>query len=573
MTARWRPRRRFIGPAALVFALAAGLPPAPNARAAAEPLLLHRGRILAAVDDSAGAPLARWTEALLLHDGRVAASGSTYHVESEARRLGLKPRKVDLDGKFAMPGVTDAHGHVLGLGLALERVRFEGTASAEQVAGRVAAATKLVPAGEWILGRGWDQNDWDEKRFPTRELLDRVAPDHPVWLRRVDGHAGWANTRALQLAGVTAATPEPAGGRVHRLADGSPSGILVDNAMALVERAVPAPSRERKRAAIVRAAAHCRSLGLTAVHDAGIGAEEVEIYRALADSNLLPLRVFAMLSAETALRPGMLPRQKVSAGDGRFRVFAVKAYADGALGSRGAALLAPYADDPGNRGLLVTSPDTLELIARACLAAGYPMCTHAIGDRGNRVVLEEYERAAGGADRLRGRRFRIEHAQVVAPEDIPRFARGGVIASMQPTHCTSDMPWAPQRVGAARLEGAYAWRKMLKAGVRLALGSDFPVESADPRLGFFTAVTTREPGVVNGPEFRPGERLEPLEALRGFTADAAYAAFAEAEVGRLAVGMRADLTVWDRDLTTATPSEMLKAKVIMTVVDGVASRP
>ncbi|MEO5617344.1 MAG: amidohydrolase [Candidatus Eisenbacteria bacterium] len=542
-----------------------------DAFAATEPLLFHRGRILAGVDDSAGVAVPRWTAALLVHEGRVAAAGSLPHVESEARRLELKPRRVNLDGKYAMPGLCDAHGHVAGLGLALARLRFEGTTSAQQIAAMVGAAAKTRRPGEWIMGRGWDQNDWEEKHFPTRELLDHAAPDHPVWLRRVDGHAGWANSRALGLAGLTAATADPTGGKIHRLADGSPSGVLVDNAMTLVDRAVAPATREQTRAAILRAAEHCRSLGLTAVHDAGIDAAQVGIYRELAEAGRLPIRVFAMLSAATAMQPGMLPATKVNAGDGMFRVFGVKAYADGALGSRGAALLAPYSDDPGNNGLLVTTADTLELITRASLAAGYQMCTHAIGDRGNRVALEEYERAAGGADRLRGKRFRIEHAQVLALDDIARFARGGVIASVQPTHCTSDMPWAPARLGPARIEGAYAWRRLLATGVRLALGSDFPVESADPRLGIFAAITTQAQDGTPPAGFRPGEKLDVYEALRGFTADAAYAAFAEGEVGNLGVGMRADLTVWDRDLTRTTPAELLKARVVMTVVNGTMS--
>jgi hypothetical protein len=304
------------------------------------------------------------------------------------------------------------------------------------------------------------------------------------------------------------------------------------------------------------------------VHDAGIDSLEIEGYRELAANRRLPIRVFAMLSAAAALRPGMMPERKVTAGDGMFRVFAVKAYADGALGSRGAALLEPYADDPGNRGLLVTSPDSLEMTARRCLGAGYPMCTHAIGDRGNRVALDAYERAAGGATGLRDRRFRIEHAQVVALEDIARFGRLGVIASMQPTHCTSDMPWAPDRIGAERIEGAYAWRRMLDAGARLALGSDFPVEDADPRLGLHAAVTTRSPGGETTQGFRPSQRLGVLEALRGFTSDAAYAAFAETELGRLEVGLRADLTVLDRDPTAIEPGEILQARCVMTIVDG-----
>ncbi|HTO89991.1 MAG TPA: amidohydrolase [Candidatus Sulfotelmatobacter sp.] len=531
-------------------------------------LYLFNGRILAGVDDAGGKQSARWIEALLVHDGRIAAAGKRADVEAEIARLQLKPRRVDLAGRFAMPGLCDAHGHFASLGFSLDRLQLRGATSPEQVAQIVAEAAKTRAKGEWIQGRGWDQNLWAVKKFPTAELLDRAAPDNPVWLRRVDGHAAWANSRALALAGVTRGTPDPDGGRIERDADGRPTGVLVDNATRLVERAVPTPSREQLRAALLRAGENCAQFGLTAVHEPGIDSVTVEAFRELANSGELPTRVFAMLSAATAMRPGMLPAKKITAGEGLFRVFAVKAYADGALGSRGAALLADYSDDPGNRGLLVTPPDSLEIYARACLAHGYPLCTHAIGDRGNRVALDAYERAAGGAAGLQGKRFRIEHAQVLSPQDLPRFARDGIIASMQPTHCTSDMPWAPDRLGAERVKGAYAWRQLLNSGARLALGSDFPVESPDPRLGIYAAITTQKPDGTPPAGFRPGEKLTILEALRGFTSDAAYAAWAEHEVGRLEKGMRADVTVFDRDLTSVAPAEILKARCEMTVVDG-----
>lgn len=336
-------------------------------------LYFFNGRILAGVDDAGGKQSARWIEALLVHDGRIAAAGKRADVEAEITHLHLSPRRVDLAGRYAMPGLCDAHGHFSGLGYALDRLRFQGTTSAEQIARMVGEAANKRPKGEWILGRGWDQNDWKVEKFPTADLLDRVVPDHPVWLRRVDGHAAWANSKALALAGVTKDTRDPDGGHIERLPDGRPAGVLVDNAMHLVESAVPTPTRAQLRAALLRAGAECARLGLTAMHDAGIDSENVEVYRELAKSGELPTRVFAMLSAATAMRPGMLPATKINTGDGLFRVFAVKAYADGALGSRGAALLADYSDDPGNRGLLVTPPDSLEKIARACLTHGYPM--------------------------------------------------------------------------------------------------------------------------------------------------------------------------------------------------------
>ena len=531
----------------------------------ADALLLRGGRILTAADAPQGK---RWAEALLVVDGRVAAIGSERDVRREVGRRGLAPAERDLHGAFAMPGLIDAHGHVAGLGQSLRRLRFFGTTSAEQIAGMVAKAAAERPAGEWILGRGWDQNDWAVKRFPTRALLDSVAPGHPVWLRRVDGHAGWANSRALELAGVTRETRDPEGGRIERGPAGEPTGVLVDNAMSLVNAAVPAPTAEQTTRDIESALRACAQLGLTGVHDAGVGTDELEVYRKLEGSNALAIRVAAMLSAGAVLHGSALAARREPGPDGAFRVFAVKAYADGALGSRGAALLEPYADDPGNRGLLVTSPDTLEILARMSLEAGLPLCVHAIGDRGNREALAAFERAAGGAANLRGKRFRIEHAQVVALDDIPRFARAGVIASMQPTHCTSDMPWAPDRLGERRLEGAYAWRRMLGAGVRLAFGSDFPVEDANPMLGVYAAVTTQDLAGVPAKGYRPSEKLSIWEALRGFTSDAAYAASMEREVGRLAVGYRADLAVFDRDLTSVPIQSIPQASCVLTMVSG-----
>ena len=551
-------------PSLVMLAAACLLASAPGP-ARAEALLVRNGRILTAAD---AAPAKRWADALLVVDGRVVAIGRERDVRRAAARAGVTPAERDLGGAFAMPGLIDSHGHVSGLGHSLRRLRFFGTTSAEQIVGMIAAEAASRPKGEWILGRGWDQNDWAVKRFPTHEALDAATSDHPVWLRRVDGHAGWANALAMRLAGVTRATSDPPGGRIERDPNGEPTGVFVDNAMDLVGSAVPEVTVEQEAAAIVRSGRECARLGLTGVHDAGVDTTGLEAYRRLVASDELPIRYAVMLSSATALRPGALAAPRPVSADGRFRVFAVKAYADGALGSRGAALLEPYDDDPGNRGLLVTTPDTLELLARMSLRAGLPLGIHAIGDRGNRVALEACARAAGGAAALRGKRFRIEHAQVVALDDIPRFAHAGVIAAMQPTHCTSDMPWAAARVGEKRIEGAYAWRRILDAGVRLALGSDFPVEDANPLLGIHAAVTTQDPDGHPPGGYRPSERLTIWEALRGFTSDAAYAAFMEREVGRLAPGYRADLAVFDRDLTTVPFAEIPKARCLLTLVGG-----
>jgi predicted amidohydrolase YtcJ len=534
---------------------------------AAKAILLYNGRILV---DASAEPANRYAGAALVQDGRFIAVGTLTAIDRVARDRELWPTRVDLHGGFAVPSLTDAHGHVEGLGQALQRLRLQDTKSAEQIAAMVGERAKKAPAGEWILGRGWDQNDWAVQKFPTRDVLDRTSGDHPVWLRRVDGHAAWANTRALELAGVTSATADPPGGRIEHASDGTPTGVFVDNAMALVEQKLPAPTRAQRMRAISLALERCAELGLTAVHDAGIDTEEVSIYRELCERGEMKVRVFAMLSAGSAWSDDALPREHPSAGDGRFRLFAVKAYADGALGSRGAALLEPYSDDPGNRGLVRTTPDTLEQIARRCLERGYSLCVHAIGDRANRSVLDAMEHAAARAPAipLLDRRFRIEHAQILAPEDIPRFANLGVIASVQPTHCTSDMPWAPTRLGATRIEGAYAWRRLLKSGARLALGSDFPVEDPNPLLGLYAAVTTQDLKGQPPGGYRPSEKLTIWEALRGFTSDAAYAAFAENELGVAEPGYRADLAVFDRDLSVIPAREIPKVRCVMTMVGG-----
>lgn len=551
---------------ALMFLAALGT--AASEGATRVPLLLVNGRVLAGAEPGGKSAYA---EALLIVDGRIAAVGTSAEMESEAKSRGMALKARDLRGAFVLPGLVDAHAHVAGLGTALARLRLEHTKSADEIAKLVKEAVAGRPPGTWIQGRGWDQNDWPTQAFPTRAVLDRVAPDHPVWLRRIDGHAGWANSKAIELAGVTKETRDPSGGRVLRAADASPSGVFVDRAMDLIEAKVPPPTYEETRAAILRAAEHCTRLGLTAVHDAGIDTATLAVYREIAPE--LPLRVFAMLSDDDA-RPGVLVAADTAGhADGMFRVFGVKAYADGALGSRGAALLAPYADEPGTSGLLLADPGHLAELARFCLAQNLQLCTHAIGDRANRMVLDAYEAAAQATAKdagpvLAARRFRIEHAQVIAPEDLPRFGRLGVIASMQPAHCTSDMPWAPERLGPVRIEGAYAWRRLLESGARLCLGSDFPVESADPLLGLYAAVTTMGTDGKPPAGFRPTERLTIEEAIRGFTADAAFASFAEDELGRIAPGYRADLSVYDRNLTAIPPAEIPKARCLLTIVDG-----
>jgi len=480
-------------------------------------------------------------------------------------------KRVDATGKTVIPGLIDAHGHVMGLGYALMRVDLVDARDKAEVIARLRAYEKQLPPNAWLLGSGWDQNDWPEKAFPTAADLDAAFPERPVWLERVDGHAGWANSAALRAAAAKAVRPlegdwQPDGGRIERI-EGKPSGVFVDAAMSLVHAVVPAPDTAYRRQALEKALQAAVRNGLTGVHDMGVSREDLALMVQFADEQRLPLRIDAYADGDGAALADLCARGPYGHAGGRLQMRGVKLYADGALGSRGAALLEDYSDDPGNRGLLVTEPGALEAAMRKAHGCGVQVATHAIGDRGNRLVLDAYQRVLGGTAKT-DHRWRIEHAQVVAPEEFPRFAELGVIASMQPTHATSDMPWAQDRLGPVRIGGAYAWQRMQANGVKLALGSDFPVESVDPRRGLHAAVTRQDAHGHPAGGWRAAERLSAAEALRGFTADAAWAAHDERDVGRLAPGFRADFVVLDED-PLAVPGEQLDdLHVRSTWVDG-----
>ncbi len=526
-----------------------------------------------------------WAEALWIEDGIVRAVGSTVDVREQAPNAPA----LDLRGAFVCPGLVDAHAHVLGFGLTLERVDLVGAASLDETLGRVAewaARRRAEESNGWILGRGWDQNDWPETRFPTAADLDRVCPDLPVCLNRIDGHAIWVNTRALELAGVTAATPDPEGGRIERDASGRPTGVFVDAAEQLVLDAVPPVDRETTARAIRRATALLAEAGFTGIHDMGMSADELAIYRELADRGDLAVRIYGAIgSDEPGLEEILARGPDADWRNGVFRLGMVKFYADGALGSRGAALLEDYTDDPGNRGLLVTPPEDLELGMRAALRAGFQCAVHAIGDRANRIVLDLSRSLVveepgsvtkpavpvapltliGEVPPVRPP-VRLEHAQIIHPDDLGRLGALGVVASMQPTHCTSDMPWAPDRLGPDRLRGAYAWRSVIDGGAAFAAGSDFPIESHDPRLGLFAAVTRRPP--AGGAVWSPEERLGRAEALAAFTVAPAYVSGELHRLGTLTPGKHADVTVFDRNLVTCDPQDLLAARVLLTLRDG-----
>src|SRR5437867_7540775 len=416
--------------------------------------------------------------------GRVIAVGPA----DQLRREHPDARVIDVTGATILPGLTDAHGHLYGLGLSLDTVNLVGSTTYDEVIARVKDRASRAQPNEWILGRGWDQNRWPDKQFPTAAPLDAAIPDHPVWLRRVDGHAGLANSAAMRAAGVTPSTPDPEGGRIIRDASGNPTGVFVDAAEGLIDRAVPAPSFELRKRRVLAAAQKIAENGLTEIHDPGADDETIRAVRELIDEKQFPIRVYTMVADNARALDEWFKRGKLIEYGGRLTVRSVKLYADGALGSRGAALLAPYNDDPGNTGLLVSKEEHLADVARRARVAGFQANTHAIGDRGVRNAIDAYE-SAGVTPQDR---FRIAHFQVVAPSDFPRVGRDGIIASMQPTHATSDMYWAEDRVGPERIKGAYAWRTVLNSGARLALGSDFPVEAVNPFFGIYAAVTRQD---------------------------------------------------------------------------------
>ena len=495
--------------------------------------------------------------------GRIIAVGRREEVLAQAPGATLH----DAHGATVVPGLVDAHAHLMGLGLALMRADLVGTRSRSEVVARLTAFAATLPPDAWLLGRGWDQNDWPEQAFPTAADLDAAFPDRPVWLERIDGHAGWANSAALRHAmRDLSGTWQPDGGQIVR-AGTRPTGVFVDAATDLVQQAVPPPDDAYRAEVLRRALAATASVGLTGVHDMGTSVADLDLYRRFADEGRFTLRVVAYADGDAAALEQLCRQGPYQHPSGRVRMAGVKFYADGALGSRGAALLEPYSDDRSNRGLLVTPPAKLLDGMRKARGCGLQVATHAIGDRGNRLVLDDYATvlgAAAGTDH----RWRVEHAQVVSPADIPRFTPLGLVASMQPTHATSDMPWAEERLGRERLAGAYAWRRFAQSGARLALGSDFPVESADPRLGLYAAVTRQDLDGEPPGGWLPDQRLTAAEALRGFTSDAAWAGFMEREVGRLEPGLRADFVLLDADPLSVPTSQLPRIRVLSTWVDG-----
>jgi predicted amidohydrolase YtcJ len=470
-------------------------------------------------------------------------------------------KRIDGRGRTLLPGLIDAHGHVSSLGLARLSVDLVGTRSLAEALDRIAAFAAANPDLPWITGRGWNQELWTVRAFPTAADIDRRVADRPVWLNRIDGHAGWANHAALARAGIDELSVAPPGGEILRDAAGKATGVLVDRAMELVEAVMPAPDIAALDKALGLAFAELLANGITSVHDAGIPVAEARLYQARAAAGLMPMRVYAMLAGIDAVRAFGPP---FASPDERLVVRAMKLIADGALGSRGAALLDPYTDAPASRGLVIEDRAALTEKTRAARALGYQVNVHAIGDGANRDVLDAF--AAAGVQPAD--RDRIEHAQIVALADIPRFASLGVVPSMQPIHATSDRLMAQARLGPERLAGAYAWRRFLDLGLRIPAGSDFPVEPVNPFLGWYAAVTRQ--GLDGEPPggWLPDQVMTRAEAFRAFTLDAAHAAFQEDSLGSLDPGKWADFILLDADPFTVPPRAIADIRVTATFVAG-----
>jgi predicted amidohydrolase YtcJ len=508
-----------------------------------------------------------WAEAIAIRDGTFVAVGS---LESVEQFKGPTIKIMDAPGALVVPGLIDAHGHLSSLGAAATDLDLRGAKSPNEVAAKVAERLSREPGDSWVVGRGWDQSLWPDMSFPTAAVLDSTAPKRPVWLTRVDGHAGWANTEAMRRAGVTRDTPNPVGGHIVRDQDGTPTGVFVDAAMGLIRSKMPPPTREEVARRILAAQKECLAVGLTCVHDAGVGSVEAEVFRDLDHRGELKLRVYAMATpGENPLAFAQTTPIPLKSGR-RFQMRSIKLYMDGAMGSRGALLFESYADEPANMGLQLIDSDLLERTTEAALRHGWQVCVHAIGDRANSLVLDAYERALSKVKNARDPRLRIEHAQVVRQSDVERFRNYDIIASMQPSHVSTDKRWADLRLGidSERVKGAYAWRWFQDSGVTLAFGSDFPVEVPNPMRGLYAAVTRQDESGTPRNGWHPEQRLTVYEALHAFTGGGAFAGFSEDQLGIIKIGARADLTILDQDLFTIKPEQILTVKTLRTIIEG-----
>jgi len=558
----------------LVVGLLAGLmgvDPAYSEAGAAPELVIVNGNIIT-VD--AGQPRA---QAVAVKDGLILAVGSNAEI---AALKGPGTEALDLAGATLIPGFIEAHAHLLYLGRTLQELKLAQAATWSEVVGMVARAARDNPPGEWIIGSGWHQEKWREapepavEGYPTHDALSRVSPANPVLLYHASGHAAIANARAMQQAGLDNDTPSPAGGRILRDAQGRPTGVFLDTAMAPVRQAAararedadPRQREARTRQTVARAEAHALAKGITSFQDAGSSFATIDVLAAMARENALGMRLWVMINEPNESLATRLPAYRIEDAGGRLTVRAVKRFMDGALGARTAWLLAPYSDAPEQTGLNVTPPGIIAATARIVRGHGFQLCVHAIGDRANRETLDLFEAALAGRGLPSDLRWRIEHAQHLDPDDIPRFAKLGVIASMQPIHATSDGPWVETRIGPRRAEaGAYVWHRLLDSGAVIAIGTDAPVEDVDPIANYYAAVTRRLP---DGVRFYPDQKMTRAEALQAYTLDNAWAAFQENVKGSVTPGKYADFTILSQDITTVADDRIPETRVLFTIVGG-----
>ncbi|XQW86133.1 amidohydrolase [Thalassotalea piscium] len=470
-------------------------------------------------------------------------------------------------GKTLLPGLIDAHGHVLGYGLSLLTADLSGTTSEQDAVNRTIRYAKKNPKLTWVHGHGWNQVKWDSNAFPTAQSLDKAFPNQPVWLSRIDGHAGWANSKAMALAGITAETPSPTGGEIIKDNEGNPTGVFIDMAMGLIDSAVPELNRQQQKFALKQAMDRLVSMGLTSVHDAGVYSDTIDIYKELADEKEMPMRINAMLYLPSQQWQETLKNGPYKSQDDMLSFNSIKIQADGALGSRGAALIDDYSDQANYKGLLLHDNENLKHYVETGMSAGFQVNTHAIGDNANKIMLDIYQELIPKTH-SKSLRHRIEHAQILQLSDIPRFHELGVIASMQATHATSDKNMAVDRIGEKRILGAYAWRKLLDAKAIIAAGSDFPVESPNPFFGLHAAITRQDHSNQPAGGWFPNEKMTRLESLRSFTIDAAYSGHQENIIGSLASGKKADFILIDHDYFTMPEKDIWKVKVSDTWVNG-----
>tara|TARA_R110000737_G_scaffold77432_2_gene108583 strand:+ start:10695 stop:12296 length:1602 start_codon:yes stop_codon:yes gene_type:complete len=474
---------------------------------------------------------------------------------------------IDGHGKTLIPGLIDAHGHILSYGLSLLRADLVNSTSEQDAVSKTFAYAKANSGLTWIEGRGWNQTQWPSNAFPSAKSLDKLFPEQAVWLKRVDGHAGWANSKAMELAGITQDTISPEGGDIIKDKNGMPTGVFIDRAMALIDKSIAPLTIKQQKKVLVKAMKSLASFGLTSVHDAGIDTENMVAFKALSEENAMSIRVNAMLYLPSPKWQQALIKGAYRSKDDMLTFNSVKIQADGALGSRGAALIADYSDQPGQKGLLLNSPEEFDHLVITSMNQGFQVNSHAIGDHANKLVLDTYEKYINSTG-TKALRHRVEHAQVLRLEDIPRFAELDIIASMQATHATSDKNMAQDRLGPNRILGAYAWRKLLNANVIIAAGSDFPVESPNPFFGLHASITRQDH--KNSPQggWFAKEKMTPLEAFRSFTLDAAYSGHQENIIGSLAKGKKADFVLLDNNLFTMPEQDIWKMSVDKTWVNG-----